>query len=81
VPSKATKTEDATAKQGVCGQCGKETVVHWSATHVGWRCRDCHAARAAVEYVGGRGLDREVLGDVTPAHIPDDSDSDDGRLP
>lgn len=45
-PSHATRIEDRTETSGVCGGCGKTGTVHWSATHVGWRCRACHAGRS-----------------------------------
>lgn len=44
-PSPASQVEEATAREGVCGECGRTTTVHWSATNAGRRCRTCHPAK------------------------------------
>jgi ribosomal protein L37AE/L43A len=47
--SRSTRVEEATAKEGVCRQCGRTTTVHWSAVHTGWRCRECNPARVSAK--------------------------------
>ena len=56
-PSHATRIEDRTETSGVCGECGKAGNVHWSAMHVGWRCRACHPGRSWQRPVKAAGPD------------------------
>ena len=56
IPSRSTEIEDLTARAGECGQCHRQTTVHWSAERVGWRCRDCHPGRWAKRWGRGGGF-------------------------